>query len=145
MEPDSLVTQAARALAPRLTSDDLPVLPVDLYEVLQRYMGRGKQIELFSDYKYYHDNGQLCWHWHYKDGKKHGESKRYYESGQLMWHTHYKDGKKYGESKAYYEDGQLKWHYHYKDGKKHGKGKEYYKSGKLWWHRYYKDGVCIKD
>ena len=98
--PDRLMTQAARALAPHLTQHDVSVLPVDVREVLQRYMGKERQIELFSDYKMYYANGQLRWHDHYKDGKVHGESKEYYEDGQLSWHTHYKDGKPHGECKT---------------------------------------------
>ena len=55
-------------------------------------MGKERQIELFSDYKKYYDNGQLQWHCHYKDGKKHGESKWYNPNGRLCWHEQYNDG-----------------------------------------------------
>ena len=166
--PDALLTLAARAAAPHLAQRDLPVLPTDLWEVLQRYMCKKSQIELFSDYKGHFDNGQLRWHTQYKDGRKHGEDKEYYTDGQLQWNILYKDGKvhgeckeyymndqlkwnrpykddkQHGETKEYYGNGQLKWHLHYKDGKMHGECKEYYSGDQLLWHKFYEDNVCIK-
>ena len=143
--PDALLTLAARAVAPRLTQRDVSVLPTDLWEVLQRYMYKKRQIELFSDYKEYYETGQLYQHTHYKDCRKHGEDKEYYMDGQLMWHDHYKDGKYHGESKWYYSNGQLRWHNHHKDDERHGFCKQYYGNGDLQRVTEWEDGVCIKD
>ena len=141
VDPETLVMQSARAAAPHLTAADLSLLPRDLWEVLQRYMDRERQIELFSESRKYIKNGQLQYQCRYKDGVRHGECKSYhYGNGRLAWHRHYKDDRLHGESKEYYSDGQLLQHCHYKNGNKHGDLERYYEGGQLMWHIHYKDG-----
>jgi len=127
-------------VAPRLTRADSKSLPEDVYDPIRKTMSKERQVDVFDEYKKWYKNGQLKNHYHYKDGKRHGECKWWYESGNRQEHAHYKDGKKYGEFKHWYWNGQLWQHYHCKDGKKHGKCKWWYVSGKRWEHAHYKYG-----
>lgn len=116
----------------------------------------------------YHDNGQLEWRTHFKDGKLHGLAEAYdedgnpttidvwkdgkplkgtfyayYENGQLRVKGNYKDGEFDGLLEECYENGQLFYKTNYKDGEFDGLHERYYKNGQLWNKENFKDGNLI--
>lgn len=60
-------------------------------------------------YKFYFENGNLCYEWNYnEDGLRVGEQKYFHENGKIKIEGSWAEGKKNGFLKEYYEDGNIK-------------------------------------
>lgn len=68
---------------------------------VQEIYKNGFKIEL----KTFYDNGNVCCHYQYKNGKRNGLNKRYYKNGNVMFDSEMKDGHIVGTEIMYFENG----------------------------------------
>ena len=115
-------------------------LPIELREVLSKYMNKSEQIEIFSEYKRWYEKWQLAVQANYENGKLEGEYRVWHPNGKLEKHCHYKGGELEGEYKGWHTNGELAEHCYYKEGKKDGEYNGWYTNGELAEHCHYKGG-----
>jgi antitoxin component YwqK of YwqJK toxin-antitoxin module len=88
--------------------------------------------QLDGEYKlYYNENDQLWKHFHFKDGKLHGEYKKYNPDGLIYISATYDNGNMVNECIKYYRTGEIFSRENYVLGQKSGLAVYYEKDGSI--------------
>jgi antitoxin component YwqK of YwqJK toxin-antitoxin module len=137
----SLAEMCALVVAWNLSEEQANMIPLEVQEMIQKYMKNWRQKKYFREYKEWYSNGQLSWYETYnQEGIKEGECKQWYKSGIPKLHCRYKNGLLHGEYKEWYENGVLANQRFYKKGQLHGEAMSWSEKGVLKSHGYYREG-----
>jgi len=124
----------------RLTREHIAVLPREMWEPLQRCLGRDQQIALFDEFKTWHMNGKLHKHYKCENGVYHGAARVYHRSdplnlnvggGNIRAILHYDSGFFNGSFKMYNINGALMITGHHSHGIRCGTWEWYSPTGRL--------------
>lgn len=101
-----------------------------------------------GEYKTFHANGNVLFHYNYKDGKKHGFYKRYYNDGSLREVGLKENGKWEGKITSYFDGegnstGVVSRISNYQNGKQHGEQLSYFSNGKPMYRKNYDNGKQV--
>lgn len=165
---ETLLELCCRQVARRIKKEDVPYIPSDLYESIQRHMERRRMVAVFDVHRTWHKNGQLSREYAYKDGRGHGMWRRWSRDGQLIdeerhingkicglatkWYygagllmeTEYKHGKPHGLLKVYFLNGNLANQTEFKEGDHHGMSREWNEHGRLMREAEYRNGSLYR-
>jgi len=165
---ESLLQLCCRKVVWNITKEDVPYIPSDLYEPIQRHMTRRRMITVFDVYRTWWKNGQLWMQNLYKNGRAHGlwrewnrygqlisekryinarlhgTSKRWHGNGKIWSTTEWVQGKKHGIEEVYLSNGKLSNQTEFKKGEPHGTHKQWNRRGRLIAEKEYKNGYLYR-